>query len=50
MLYHYTAIDESGQILEADFEADTLGQVLQHLQGRELRPLDVKPIQKRKVF
>ena len=48
MLYHYAAIDESGQILEADYEADTLDQVLQHLRSKELRPLDVKPIQKRK--
>ncbi len=44
MLYHYLAADKNGKILEADLDADNLGQVLQYLSGRELRPVSVKPV------
>ncbi len=44
MLYHYLASDKSGKIVEADFDADSLNQVLQYLSGRELRPVSVKEI------
>lgn len=44
MLYHYIASDKTGKILEGNFEAETLNQVLQFLGGRELRPVSVKQI------
>jgi len=44
MFYHYVASDKSGRITESDLEADSLSQVLQHLGGRGLRPVSVKPV------
>jgi type II secretory pathway component PulF len=44
MLFHYKAIEASGQSVESDFEADTLNDVLRYLAGKELRPLSVKPV------
>ena len=44
MLYHYLATDTEGKMLEADFDAEELGQVLQHLAGLGLRPISVKPV------
>ena len=44
MLYHYLAADKSGKIVEADYEADALNQLLQFLAGRELRPISVRPV------
>lgn len=44
MLYHYLASDENGKITEADFEAESVAQVLQYLGGRSLRPIAVKPV------
>ncbi len=41
MLYHYLASDKEEKIIEADFDADNLGQVLQYLAGRGLRPIAV---------
>ncbi|MDP2598656.1 MAG: type II secretion system F family protein [Candidatus Liptonbacteria bacterium] len=46
MLYHYLASDKSGKVIEADFDADNLNQVLQHLSGRELRPVSVTAVKK----
>ncbi len=42
MLYHYRAADDSGKIIEDDFDANTLQDVLQYLAGRGLRPVSVK--------
>lgn len=42
MLYHYVAVDSVGKILEADFDADSLDQVLRFLAGKELKPISVK--------
>ena len=36
MLYHYLASDKNGKIVEADFDADNVAQVLSHLAGKEL--------------
>lgn len=47
MLFHYSAVEASGRIAEADYEADTVDQVLQYLSGRQLRPLAVTPIKER---
>ena len=44
MLYHYLAADKTGKILEDDFEADNLSQLLQYLAGKELRPVSVKTL------
>lgn len=41
MLYHYKASDAAGRMIESDFEADTLGQLLQYLATQGLRPLTV---------
>jgi type IV pilus assembly protein PilC len=46
MLFHYVAVEASGNLLEADFEADTLNDVLHYLSGKELRPLSVKEIKR----
>jgi len=46
MLYHYKASDANGRIVEAEFEGDTLAQVLQNLATNNLRPLSVKIIQR----
>jgi len=44
MLYHYLAADKEGKIVEADLDADNIGQVLQYIAGRELRPVNVKAV------
>lgn len=44
MLYHYSASDKNGKIVEDQMEADTLGHALQYLAGKELRPISVKPM------
>ena len=44
MLYHYSASDKSGKIVEDQLEADTLGQALQYLAGKGLQPVSVKPV------
>ena len=44
MLYHYTAADKTGKVVEADLDAENVNQVLQHLSGRELRPVAVRPV------
>jgi type II secretory pathway component PulF len=48
MLFHYVAVEASGNVVEADFEADTLNDVLRSLAGKELRPISVKPLEKKK--
>lgn len=47
MLYHYLAADKNGKLVEADYDAEGLAQVLQHLAGRELRPIAVKPLKEK---
>lgn len=44
MLYHYSAIEISGQLVESDFEADNLDQALEFLKKSGLRPISVRPI------
>ncbi|MEK7608191.1 MAG: type II secretion system F family protein [Patescibacteria group bacterium] len=51
MLYHYIASDKEGRLKEADFEADSLQDVLRHLSLQELRPISVKSLrQSRALF
>jgi type IV pilus assembly protein PilC len=51
MLYHYTAVDFSGNVIESDFEADNLKGALDFLGKNNLRPISVTPIeQKKEVF
>jgi len=50
MLYHYVAADKNGKVIEADFEADDLRQVLQHIATSELRPLSVNPVKEKRSF
>jgi type II secretory pathway component PulF len=47
MLFHYTAVDQSGKTSEADFEAGNIDEVLHYLSGKELRPIAVKPIKQK---
>ena len=44
MLYHYIASDENGKVVEADLDADSLGQALQFLGGKNLRPVSVERV------
>ncbi|MFH0890627.1 MAG: type II secretion system F family protein [Candidatus Liptonbacteria bacterium] len=44
MLYHYIAADKTGRVVEADYDADDLAGVLQHINSRELRPVAVRPV------
>ncbi|MDO8664871.1 MAG: type II secretion system F family protein [Candidatus Liptonbacteria bacterium] len=44
MLYHYSAADKTGKIVEAEMDADNLGQVLHFISQKEMKPLSVKPI------
>lgn len=44
MLYHYSAADKTGKIVEAEMDADNLNQVLHFLSEKEMKPLSVKPI------
>lgn len=47
MLYHYLAADSAGKIQEAEYDAESLAQVLQYLAGRDLRPIAVKPLKEK---
>ena len=42
MLFHYRAVDKSGETVEADVEAESLDEALHYLSGKELRPISVK--------
>jgi len=44
MLFHYVAVESSGKLVESDFEADGIQDVLRHLSGKDLRPISVKPV------
>jgi type IV pilus assembly protein PilC len=46
MLFHYTAVEASGNTVEADFEADNVKDVLRFLAGKELRPISVTQVKK----
>ena len=41
MLYRYLASDKTGKMTEGEIDADNVGQVLQYLAGKELRPVNV---------
>lgn len=49
MLFHYVAADDAGKMEEGEREADSLGDVLRFLGGKQLRPVSVKPMEKVKV-
>ncbi len=44
MLYHYVAADAGGNMLEGEFEGNTLQDALSFLAGKSLRPVSVKPL------
>lgn len=44
MLYHYLAADQSGAMVEGEFEANSLDDTLRYLATKELRPISVKPV------
>lgn len=43
-LYHYLASDKQSRLVEGDFDAKSVGDVLQFLAGKELRPVQVTPV------
>jgi len=47
MLYHYSAIEISGEVVESDFDADNLDQALELLKKKGLRPISVRPIKQK---
>jgi type IV pilus assembly protein PilC len=47
MLFHYTAVESSGRAVEADFEADAVGDVLHYLAENGLKPLSVKEVREK---
>jgi type IV pilus assembly protein PilC len=46
MLFHYTAIDPTGNTVEDDYEGDTLNDVLHVLSGKSLQPISVKEVKR----
>lgn len=48
MLFHYVAADAAGKMIEGELEADTLNDTLRFLAGKELRPVSVKALSKKK--
>lgn len=44
MLYHYSAADKNGKIVQEEIEAENLNQVLNILSQKDLKPISVKPI------
>lgn len=46
MLYHYFASDKTGKVVEGDYDADNLEQVLRYLGSRDLRPISVKALKR----
>ena len=46
MLFHYTAADTAGKMVEGDFEAETLNDTLRYLGTKDLSPVSVKPVSK----
>ena len=44
MLYHYTASDALGKIVDGEIDADDLKQALRFLASRDLRPVSLKPV------
>src|SRR5271155_404562 len=44
MLFHYVAVEPSGKVVESDFEADVVVDVLHYLAAKELRPISVKEV------
>lgn len=49
MLYHYFASDKTGKVIEGNYDADNLEQVLRYLGSRDLRPVSVKVLKRNKV-
>ena len=50
MLYHYIAADKEGKLVEADYDAETLTDVLRRLSLEELRPISVKPLKQSRMM
>jgi len=48
MLYHYIAATAEGKAVDGDIDADSLGQVLQFLATKSLRPVTVEPYKVRR--
>ncbi|HVO28608.1 MAG TPA: type II secretion system F family protein, partial [Candidatus Paceibacterota bacterium] len=46
-LFHYTAVEASGNVTQADLEADAVSDVLRHLAEKGLQPISVKPVKQR---
>lgn len=44
MLFRYTAVDSSGKAANAEFEADSVNDVLHFLASNNLKPISVKPV------
>lgn len=44
MLYHYLASDKTGKIYEGELDAGNVGQILEYLAGKELRPVSVEAV------
>jgi type II secretory pathway component PulF len=44
MLYHYLASDKTGKIFEGELDAGNVGEILEYLGGKELRPVSVEAI------
>lgn len=47
MLYHYIASNKNGAMIEGDYDAETLAQLLQYLASKELHPVSAKPIKEK---
>lgn len=50
MLYHYLASDKNGKVVEGEFDAENLNDVLQYLVGKQLRPVSVNPVREKRSF
>lgn len=44
MLFHYIASQQDGKVLESDMEAQDVGEVLNFLASRNLKPVSVRPV------
>lgn len=43
-MYHYLASDKTGKIFEGELDAGNVGEILEYLGGKELRPVSVEAI------
>jgi type IV pilus assembly protein PilC len=44
MLYHYSAFNEKGKIIEGNYDAENVEEVLNYLNGLKLKPISIKPL------